>query len=50
MADRPDSPWYPSMRLFRQTIAGDWTSVFADIERELKSVLEARTLHDRFIA
>ncbi len=26
--DRPDSPWYPTMRLFRQTVAGDWPAVF----------------------
>jgi tetratricopeptide (TPR) repeat protein len=31
MLDRSDSPWYPTMRLFRQRIAGDWASVFAEI-------------------
>jgi Flp pilus assembly protein TadD len=25
---RPDSPWYPTMRLFRQTEREDWASVF----------------------
>ena len=25
------SPWYSSMRLFRQKMAGDWTSVFGQI-------------------
>ena len=27
MADREDSPWYPSMRLFRQTTSGQWHDV-----------------------
>lgn len=27
MLDRADSPWYPSMRLFRQPVAGNWESV-----------------------
>jgi ADP-heptose:LPS heptosyltransferase len=26
MLDRTDSPWYPSMRLFRQSQAGDWSA------------------------
>jgi ADP-heptose:LPS heptosyltransferase len=26
---RDDSPWYPSMRLFRQRRRGDWDEVFA---------------------
>jgi hypothetical protein len=29
MLDRADSPWYPTMRLFRQRTDGEWTSVFS---------------------
>lgn len=28
LLDRDDTPWYPSMRLFRQPVLGDWGSVF----------------------
>jgi len=34
---RDDSPWYPSLRLFRQPVLGDWTSVFAAMKLELTS-------------
>lgn len=34
--DRADSPWYPGvLRLFRQSTAGDWTDVVADIQLAL---------------
>ena len=36
MTGRDDSPWYPTMRLFRQTSAGDWGSVVAQIVDELR--------------
>jgi tetratricopeptide (TPR) repeat protein len=36
---RDDSPWYPSLRLFRQDRPGDWGGVFGRIARELPSVL-----------
>lgn len=30
-----DSPWYPSMRLFRQTLLNDWKGVFKQMRNEL---------------
>ena len=35
MEERADSPWYPTMRLFRQQRAGDWPSVIAAVAAEL---------------
>ena len=35
MLERPDSPWYPSLRLYRQSTAGDWADVFQRIERDV---------------
>ncbi len=37
LADRDDSPWYPSMRLFRQEARGDWAGVFARMESLLRT-------------
>jgi tetratricopeptide (TPR) repeat protein len=37
MIGRDDSPWYPSMRLFRQTKPGDWSDVVATVARALES-------------
>ena len=37
LLDRGDSPWYPTMRLFRQETEGDWKLVFAKIAQELRS-------------
>jgi tetratricopeptide (TPR) repeat protein len=34
--DREDSPWYPTMRIFRQTTSGDWASVIARVKTELE--------------
>jgi len=36
---REDSPWYPNMRLFRQTRYGNWEDVFERMAKELKAVV-----------
>jgi Tfp pilus assembly protein PilF len=36
MAERPDSPWYPSMRLFRQQTPGDWSGPLRAVEQALR--------------
>jgi len=38
LLERPDSPWYPTMRLFRQPAAGDWDSVIQRGVEELERV------------
>ncbi len=35
---RTDSPWYPTMRLFRQAQPGDWTSVIRDVQESLLAI------------
>jgi len=35
LLNRQDSPWYPTMRLFRQKARGDWTTVFEEIHSAL---------------
>jgi Flp pilus assembly protein TadD len=40
MLDRADSPWYPTMRLFRQTVDGDWAPVFAAMVQALRALLD----------
>jgi hypothetical protein len=34
--DREDSPWYPTMRLFRQPQLRDWDSVLTRVQSELR--------------
>jgi Tfp pilus assembly protein PilF len=35
MTDREDTPWYPTMRLFRQRRFGDWEELFSRLAVEL---------------
>jgi hypothetical protein len=39
MLDREDSPWYPTMKLFRQKQPGDWGEAFVRIGNELQQLL-----------
>ncbi|MGO9471288.1 MAG: tetratricopeptide repeat protein [Isosphaeraceae bacterium] len=39
LVEREDSPWYPTMRLFRQSRPGDWAGVFERITGELQRLL-----------
>ena len=36
MLDRSDSPWYPTMRLFRQPVVGDWGTVLGAVREALQ--------------
>jgi tetratricopeptide (TPR) repeat protein len=43
LMERNDSPWYPTMRLFRQTKAGDWGTVFCQISEALQVLVGKRS-------
>jgi tetratricopeptide (TPR) repeat protein len=43
LTERADSPWYPTMRLFRQTRRGVWSDVFEAMASELIQLAERRT-------
>ncbi|MDB4264707.1 glycosyltransferase, partial [bacterium] len=38
LLDREDSPWYPSMRLYRQKSRGDWPEVFQRLASDLENL------------
>jgi hypothetical protein len=41
MLERRDTPWYPTMKLFRQPSPGDWQSAVRQIVAELQTFLRA---------
>jgi tetratricopeptide (TPR) repeat protein len=45
--NREDSPWYPTMRLFRQSAVGDWETVFERITDTLRTRAISHAARDR---
>ena len=41
--DRSDSPWYSSLKLFRQIEFGNWQTVVADMSQQLKIILDKKS-------
>ena len=42
LLNRSDSPWYPTMRIFRQQKLGDWMSVFSHVNQQLDELERER--------
>jgi tetratricopeptide (TPR) repeat protein len=40
LIDREDSPWYPTVRVFRQKSRGDWAGVIARVAEQLRAEFE----------
>ena len=38
--DRSDTPWYPSMKLYRQPSLGDWDSVLQQVQSDLGKFID----------
>ncbi len=47
MKDRPDSPWYPTMRIFRQPTPGDWAAVVRGVGAALSAAVDAQRVETR---
>ncbi|MCG2722438.1 MAG: tetratricopeptide repeat-containing glycosyltransferase family protein [Thermodesulfovibrionales bacterium] len=44
LLDRKDSPWYPTMKIFRQPYPGDWKSVISCITEELRKKVNEKAI------
>lgn len=43
LIDRSDTPWYSSVKLYRQTTAGDWNSVLQAVDADLSKKLREKS-------
>jgi hypothetical protein len=41
LLDREDSPWYPSVKLYRQNRSGDWHGVLARVGADIRRLRRA---------
>ena len=39
LLNRTDSPWYPTMKLFRQKELGTWDDVFQNVAAQLQNLV-----------
>ena len=44
LLERDDSPWYPTMSLFRQPTPGDWESVIAVVRNSLEDFVQRKRM------
>ena len=42
MLERADTPWYPSVRLFRQPRPGDWQAALDEVAAQIRQLAAAR--------
>ena len=50
LLDRDDSPWYPTVRLFRQSVSRDYAEVLDRVRSELLTLTAERQADDRAFA
>jgi tetratricopeptide (TPR) repeat protein len=43
---RPDSPWYPTMRIYRQPTSGDWGTVLENVRKDLMKICESTSFNE----
>ena len=46
MLDREDTPWYTSVKLYRQSIAGEWGPVVERVAHDLQQLVYAQRLRE----